>query len=328
MSNTAFSTPSTNPITVQPSSATNIYLRSTSASDTMSSTIYGTVSAAPDTNTQTLTGLKEVNTADQFTALVQATLASAPVGTVSAYQSGTAGVGDITGLVNPTDGDTLTIGITGNTTVYRFKNTLASAYDVKIGANVTATIANLKAAINADGTPGTEYFAGTLAHPLLSGTVATTVITVTDRIACLRSLAWTFTESSTNFALRVPNGGIDGTLLFSFGVGVATSANVLTFSTEDHTTETLPGYVVATSNYVATNGVKPMLRLWSDQAISYKIQSSTDLLTWTDTSEGTDSLSASTLTYVNLAERTEYLRFVITTNANATDTILDARVIY
>ena len=328
MSNTAFSTPATNVITAQPSTASTIYIRSTSASDTMVADVYGTVSAVPDTSSVTLTGLKEVVTADSFTAITQGILASAPVGVVSAYQAGTAGLGDITGLVNPTDGVTLTIGLTGVTQAYRFKNTLALAYDVKIGATISDTMANLKAALNADGTPGTEYYTGTLVNPLLSATVATTVVTVTDRVACIRSLAWSFVESSTNFALRVPDCGIDGALLFSFAAGITNAANVLTFSTEDHLTETLPALMLGNSNYIQTNGVMPMLRLWSDQAVSYKTESSTDLINWTATSEGTVALSASTLTYVHLAERADFIRFIITTNANTTNTILDARLIY
>jgi len=61
----------------------------------------------------------------------------------------------------PADGKIVTIG----TTVYRFKTVLAQAYDVAIGASAAESLDNLKAAINASGTPGTEYFAGTLVHP-------------------------------------------------------------------------------------------------------------------------------------------------------------------
>lgn len=62
----------------------------------------------------------------------------------------------------PSDGDTVTIG----TTVYTFKNILGAAYDVKIGATIYATLTNLKAAINADGTAGVNYGAGTAANPV------------------------------------------------------------------------------------------------------------------------------------------------------------------
>lgn len=70
---------------------------------------------------------------------------------------------------NVADGDTVTIG----TTVYRFKDTPAQAYDVQRGADAATSLDNLKAAINASGTPGTEYYAGTLAHPTVTATTNT-----------------------------------------------------------------------------------------------------------------------------------------------------------
>lgn len=77
--------------------------------------------------------------------------------------------------VNVTDGDTATIGAI----VYRFKNTMDAAYDVQIGASAAATLDNWKAAINASGTPGTEYFAGTVAHALV---IATTNTDTTQKV--------------------------------------------------------------------------------------------------------------------------------------------------
>lgn len=60
------------------------------------------------------------------------------------------------------DGKVITI----DATVYRFKTTPAQAYDVLRGTSAANSIANLAAAINASGTgDGTDYFAGTLAHP-------------------------------------------------------------------------------------------------------------------------------------------------------------------
>lgn len=72
----------------------------------------------------------------------------------------------------PADGATVTIG----TTVYRFKNTPAQAYDVKRGGvSADADIGNLIKAINASGVgDGSDYFAGTLEHP---DVVASTTIT-------------------------------------------------------------------------------------------------------------------------------------------------------
>lgn len=65
------------------------------------------------------------------------------------------------------DGDTLTIG----STVYRFKTVPDQAFDVALGANDAAALDNLKLAINANGVgDGSDYFAGTTAHPTVVAT--------------------------------------------------------------------------------------------------------------------------------------------------------------
>lgn len=51
---------------------------------------------------------------------------------------------------------------------YRFMDTPEQAYDVQRGSDADESLSNLIAAINASGDPGTEYFAGTLIHPLVS----------------------------------------------------------------------------------------------------------------------------------------------------------------
>lgn len=96
---------------------------------------------------------------------------------VGSFQIVSAGTGtQATGVItnqsdgNMTDGDTLTIG----TTVYRFKNAMAQAYDVKIGASQAITLASFAAAINGTGVSGTDYFAGTLAHPTVRCTALNT----------------------------------------------------------------------------------------------------------------------------------------------------------
>jgi len=48
---------------------------------------------------------------------------------------------------------------------YTLITTPVAAYDIAIGANEAATKVNIVAAINASGTAGTEYFAGTLINP-------------------------------------------------------------------------------------------------------------------------------------------------------------------
>lgn len=76
------------------------------------------------------------------------------------------------------DGDTVTIG----TITYRFKDTLAQAYDVKRdGTTATNTLNNLVSAIGLTGTVGTTYYAGTYQHPDVSASRSSSVVTLTAR---------------------------------------------------------------------------------------------------------------------------------------------------
>lgn len=130
---------------------------------------------------------------------------------------------DLTGSVTA-DKATSTLTASGNastteivtigTTVYQIIATPAAAYDVQLGASAADTLANLAAAIMANGTPGTEYFAGTLAHPdvivtafdattidveaKVAGTAANTIDTTTT----VSDFAWTGTDLA---------GGVDPT---------------------------------------------------------------------------------------------------------------------
>ena len=57
---------------------------------------------------------------------------------------------------------------------YTMLTTPIAAYDIALGADEAASKVNIVAAINASGTPGTEYFAGTLANPLVEATTFAT----------------------------------------------------------------------------------------------------------------------------------------------------------
>ncbi len=98
---------------------------------------------------------------------------------------------------NVTDGDTVTLA----STVYRFKNTMAQAYDVKIGADAATTLANLKKAINASGTPGTEYYTGTLVHPTVkAGAITATTLVISANTSGTAGNSIASTETSTHLA--------------------------------------------------------------------------------------------------------------------------------
>lgn len=95
--------------------------------------------------------------------------------------------------------DTVTI----DGVVYRFKSTMLAAYDVKISAvDNDATVANLVAAINASGTPGVEYFAGTLIHPTVAAGAETGdgTTAITAKVKGLRGNAIAVSESGANIS--------------------------------------------------------------------------------------------------------------------------------
>lgn len=85
---------------------------------------------------------------------------------ISAFQ-GTAATGVLEFKLHPVDDDTVTIGAI----TYRFKTVISAAYDVFLGANKAAAQTNLDKAIDASGIAGTDYFTGTLRHPLIGTSV-------------------------------------------------------------------------------------------------------------------------------------------------------------
>lgn len=88
--------------------------------------------------------------------------------------NGELAVGTLTATANFTANDVVTIG----TVAYKFVASPSAAYDVDLGGTLTASLANLLAAINASGTAGTEYAAGTLANTQVDGisSSATTLV--------------------------------------------------------------------------------------------------------------------------------------------------------
>jgi hypothetical protein len=83
---------------------------------------------------------------------------------------GPAAQGTLTIAEPVTTTDQFTIGLIQYTLI----TTPVAPYDIAIGADEAATKVNIVAAINASGTPGTEYFAGTLQNPLVEATTFAT----------------------------------------------------------------------------------------------------------------------------------------------------------
>lgn len=119
---------------------------------------------------------------------------------------------------NAQDGDEITIG----DVTYTWKTALstpAEPYEVLIGADNDAAAGNLKKAINKEATEGMNYGTGTVAHPLVTATVSSNVVTLKAKTkgAAGNAIEWAFTPAAaeTSNVTLAPEaalgGGVDGT---------------------------------------------------------------------------------------------------------------------
>lgn len=111
--------------------------------------------------------------------------------------NGTKATGTLTGTLNFADSETVTI----NGKIYTFQTSLTNADgNVKIGADLTASLTNLFNAINRTaGVPGTDYAVATVAHTTVEAVShnATTLV-VRSRRTGTAGNAYGTTESATN----------------------------------------------------------------------------------------------------------------------------------
>ena len=325
----------------QPSSSGEVLIvRSDNSGDTTQSvTFFGDVSSSPSSEAETLAGQIEQATTSAFQTLTRVNMSATATGTVSAWRPGTAAIGDIRLDSNPADDVTLTIGLGATTQVYRFKNTMTSANDVQIGGSASTTADNLKRAINDDGVAGTNYGSGTVANAHVTATVSGAVVTITDQIAVNRQLAWVLTQSSTEMTLRQPLGGVTGAKVFDIGSGDTEIFEPVLLSTADLATDTLPGSMAFTSDWVQIDGGKWTVHLESDQNSTQFSACSVELAT-----ENTASptirvshsitltgnpldMSVNTDTESGSDERCTFIRLKIT-NDQTTDQALHAVVVW
>ena len=150
-----------------------------------------------------------------------------------------------------TAGATVTIGSTVYTVVDELSENYgasAIAYQVKKGASEATMLDNLKLAINATGTAGTNYSTGTLVHPTVVATTNTdTVQTVRGRVPgiSLNTVATTETMANTAWADTTLGGGTGNS-----DPGVTTAGATFTIGSRTYTavielSETLGATAVA-----------------------------------------------------------------------------------
>ena len=323
-----------------------IYYRSSSAAHTiLYLDIFGTntsdVVAQEDTTTGDPSGLVEVITTASFNSITLARLWSGDAaGTFTIYSNdGTAATGVVHFHDTISDGDTITVGITGKTQAVTFKTTVASPNQVKIGATLSETADNFASYIN-DVSTGTSTpvdntdWSASAANPLLSATVSGTDVTLTDKIKCERALAWVITPSDpTSISVYPMTGGIDGTLIGTWATPAAgdligAASTGLGLSSPDQTTKTLPASIVGPASSVPVRGKFSLnIRLGSapNAQVAAKIQLSNDGDNWWDAPTTTitdlDSDQDQFLSGADLFA--EYARLNITTNSATNTTEAD-----
>lgn len=220
-------------------------------------------------------------------------------------------------LTGGLDAETVTIG----SVVYRFKNTPAQAYDVKIGASAAASLDNLKLAINASGIgDGTDYYAGTLVHPYVIATANTdTTQKINSRTYGTGNNTLATTETCAHAAWEdITLGG--GTGASIAGVATAGSTFVINGTSYYFTTilsETLLGTAVANEILWVTNDATALDNM--KKAINGSGTEGTDYSTGTDANTDVTATTNGNTTQVIEAKVFGTLGNAITTTETATN---------
>lgn len=123
---------------------------------------------------------------------------------------GVAAEGKITFAANPDANDTITIA----TVTYTFKSTLAAANDVKIGANLAATLTSLAKVVNGTATAGTDCYTGTAnLADLLTATATSTELKLEAKQAGDEGNFIALASSDANGTVTAFAGGTDAKIV-------------------------------------------------------------------------------------------------------------------
>lgn len=310
-----------------------LIVRSTDAADTATLTASGTVSASPDTDAITLLGKREVEGTKAFSApLVAARLSTTCDGTVTIRGQGTKAQGVIRLDTNPNNDDTLVIGLTGFTRTYIYKTTLTGAANevLRDATDAEVTAGNLNRAINAAATAGTNYGTGTVAHAHLSSTVSGSILTFTDKIACLRQLVWSFSQTGTAHALGTMTGGVDGTLLVTLAIGEVNKIAAIALDDESLALGRLPALVDWYSDWITLAGKRATIYLdggtVSSGSITAAYQTTTDALKANVRTEAIGNVNANSQ-IKPLTESSEWVRLHLTSTSPAAISV-NAKIVF
>jgi hypothetical protein len=251
-------------------SGTKIYLRSDNAADDDNIILYGRKSSDSTAHYQQIVVNTNEGKIEQLggTAWSHIYLAkwdTTLLGTASLFsEDGTAATGKATIITNPSNGETIEMGLTGFTTTFTFKTSVSTNGDVKIGSSTAETADNLASAINdsqtgtSNPTDGTDWNS-TGPHAYLSATSSSSGVTLTDRIKCARQLTWVLDPyDDGDFHTCNIRGGVDGTKIIDLATGnksaSTTTASGVDLDSEDLSTTNVSGLLSGASDPVATRG--------------------------------------------------------------------------
>ena len=196
------------------------------------------LNGTPFTVDALVTSLNGTITPAQQTTGQAATVAQQAVGSFQIVKAGTGtqATGTLTNSTdaNMADGETVVVG----TITYTCKTTMGAAYDFqRSGGSRAVTLANLAAAINASGTAGVEYFAGTVANPT---------------VKCSALNNTTTAGPTTHYTLSLA-AITDGTAGNSIALGTSSSGNLV------RSAATLLGAIDSKVNQIVVNGATNLL---------------------------------------------------------------------
>ena len=249
-------------IELQPSNQKLVFFSEDNADNSQNITFNGSA-----TETHPLDGVYEGITNNAFTRIDRIALDAVTAGAVNVFAEGTPAVGDIGNCSNqPTNGDSVIIGLGDQSRdiAYIFVTALgapgAGEAHVLIGANADETADNLASAIN-DLTTGTSGPVDGVDWTNPSGPSEFVVadvpsggtVVITDLIGVRRSQSWKLTTDS-GWQVRPPVGGQTGFRLATVAAGETEIYDAVTLSTPLLDTDTLPGSLVFTADWVAIQG--------------------------------------------------------------------------
>lgn len=171
-----------------------------------------TASAQLKSSPGNITGIFVASATSTPTIAVNDGLTATPAAAVAA-------TGTITNSVSFSDGEQILIGSSNNPSVYTMRTALSSPSiknEVLIGANVAASLTNLKAAVNGSAGSGTTYSTGTVAHIEVTATTltgTTLVISATSLGVAGNSIATTTTAASATWGATTLTGGLQAIVL-------------------------------------------------------------------------------------------------------------------